>query len=212
MSKIKILLIEHDINEAKELKSTLLNLGYDVHYIISKGEEAVKQALEKSPDLILMNIRLNKKIDCISAAAKIKTLNIPLIYLTVSSEKSLIERAKMTEPYGYIIKPYDSIQLKHTIELALYKNKMENKLKESEKRYSELVNNSMVGIYKTNMNGEILFANNAMVNIFDFKSIEDLKRKKLSQLYKNPEDWNNTIQKLRKDGSFSHMEVRNGFK
>ncbi len=207
MSKIKILLIEHDTNEAKKLKSTLVHLGYDIPYIVSTAEEAVKQVLKKSPDLILMNIRSNREIEYIQAASKIKTLNIPLIYLTVSSEKSLIERVKLTEPYGYIIKPYDSTQLKHTIELAIYKNKMENKLKESEKRCSELVNNSMVGIYKTNMNGEILFANNAMVNIFDFKSIKDLKRKKLSQLYKHPEDWNNTIQKLRKNGSFSHMEV-----
>ena len=91
MSKIKILLIEHDTSEAKELKSTLVYLGYDIPYIVSTAEEAVKQALKKSPDLILMNIRSNRVIEYIQAASKIKTLNIPLIYLTVSSEKSLIE-------------------------------------------------------------------------------------------------------------------------
>jgi PAS domain S-box-containing protein len=84
---------------------------------------------------------------------------------------------------------------------------MENKLKESEKRCSELVNNSMVGIYKTNMKGDITFANDALVKIFDFESVEDLKRKKLSQLYKNPNNWDISIQKLQKDGYFSHMEV-----
>ncbi len=207
MSKIKILLVEHDTSEAEELRCTLEYLGYDVPYIVSTGQQAVKQVLKNFPDLILMKICSIGEIDSIEAASQIKKLNIPIIYLTLPSEKSLIERTKQTEPYGYLIKPYDSNQLKYTIELALYKNKMEIKLKESEKRCSELVNNSMEGIYITNMKGDITFANNAMVKIFDFESLEDLKRKKLSKLYKNPNDWDILIQKLQNDGSFSHMEI-----
>jgi len=207
MSKIKILLVEHDKYEAKELRSTLKSYGYDVPYIVSTGEEAVKKVLKNSPDLILMNILSNGEIDSIEAASQIKKFNIPIIYLTIPSENSMIERAKQTEPYGYIIKPYDANQLKYTIELAFYKNKMKNKLKESEKRYNELVNNSMVGIYKANMNGDMTFANNSMVKIFDFESIQDLKGKKLYELYKNPKNWDRSIKKLQNNGSFSYMEV-----
>ena len=207
MSKVKILLVEKDASEAIELKSTLENFGYDVPYIVSTVDEAKKQIVNKLPDLIVINIFSKGDIDCIEATSIFKTLNIPIIFLIPSTEKSIIERAEVTEPYGYMIKPYDDNQLNYTIELVLYKNKMENKLKESEKRYSELVNNSMVGIYKANINGEIIFANDAMVKIFGFESVEDLKRKKLSQLYKNPDEWNISIQKLRKDGSVGHMEV-----
>ena len=207
MSKIKILVVEHDKSQAKELRSTLEHLGY-VPYIVSTGEKAVKQVLNNPPDLILMDISSNGDIDCIEAASQIKKFNIPLIYLTVYSEHSMIEHTKFTEPCEYIIKPYDANQLKYIIELALYKNMMKNKLKESEKRYSELVNNSMVGIYKANMHGDITFANNAMVEIFNFESVQDLKRNKLSNLYKNPDDWDRSIKKLQIEGSFSHMEVK----
>jgi PAS domain S-box-containing protein len=208
MSKIKILLVEHYKSEAQKLRSTLEHLGYDVPYIVSTGDEAVKQVLNKSPDLILMNISSNGEIDCIEVASQIKKFNIPIIYLTIPTENSTIEQTKLTEPYGYIIKPYDSNQLKYTIELALYKSTMKNKLKESEKRYSELVNNSMVGIYKATMQGDITFANNAMVKIFNFESVQDLKRKKLYKLYKNPNDWDKFIKKLQDEGSFNHMEVK----
>ena len=78
-----------------------------------------------------------------------------------------------------MIKPYDSVELKYALEIALYKNKMENELNESEKSYRELVNNSMVAIYKTNLNGDIIFANNAMAELFDFRSVKFLQRKKL---------------------------------
>jgi two-component system, sensor histidine kinase PdtaS len=203
MSKVKILLVEQDKSEAKELGSMLKLSGYDVPYIVSTCDEAVEQALKKSSDLVLMNVASSGEIDCSQAASRIKKLNIPIIYLSVSSEKS-----QLTEPYGYITKPYDSNQIKYVVELALYKNMMDNKLKESEKRCNDLINNSMVGIYKTNMNGDIIFANNAMAEIFDFKGVDELKRKRLSQLYKDQADWDLSVEKLRKDGSFTHMEVQ----
>jgi PAS domain S-box-containing protein len=113
----------------------------------------------------------------------------------------------LKEPYGIIIKPYDRIELKYAIELAIYKNKIKKELKESEKSYRELVNNSMVAIYKTNLKGDIIFANNAMAELFDFESVEALKTKKAPQLYKNPKDRKKIIQKLRKEGNFNHHEL-----
>jgi PAS domain S-box-containing protein len=207
MSDIKILLVEDESVEAMELKRTLEFLGYEVPYVASTAEEAVNKALEIMPDLILMDIFLKGDCDGIEAASKIKELDIPIIYLTAHSEDPTIEMAKLTEPYGYIIKPYNINELKYTIELALYKSQMEKVLKESEKNYRELVNNSMVAIYKTNLKGDIIFANYAMAELFDFESIEELKTKTALQIYKNPKDRKNLIQKLQKTGRFRHQKV-----
>ena len=121
----KILLVEDESIEAMDIKRTLESFGYEVPYIATSGEEAVEKALEIMPDLILMDIVLKGDIDGVEAASMIKDFNIPLIYLTAHSEENTIERAKLTEPQGYIIKPYDVSEIKYAIDLAIYKNQME---------------------------------------------------------------------------------------
>lgn len=135
MADKKILLVEDESIEAMDIRRTLESFGYEVPYIATSGEEAVEKALEIMPDLILMDIILKGNIDGVEAASLIKDLNIPLIYLTAHSEEKTIEKAKLTEPYGYIIKPYDVNGLKYAIELAIYKKQMENEFKESEAYY-----------------------------------------------------------------------------
>jgi PAS domain S-box-containing protein len=132
MADIKILLVEDESIEAMDIKRTLESFGYEVPYVASRGEEAVDKALEILPDIILMDIILKGDSDGIEAVSRIKELNIPVIYLTAHSEESTIERAKLTEPYGYIIKPYDSTELKYAIDLAVYKNQMEKERKKVE--------------------------------------------------------------------------------
>ncbi|MBZ2166805.1 PAS domain S-box protein [Methanobacterium spitsbergense] len=146
MADVKILLVEDENIEALDIKRTLESFGYEVPYVVSSGEEAVEKALAIMPDLILMDIILKGDIDGIEAVSKIKDLNIPVIYLTAHSEESTIERAKLTEPDGYIIKPYDRTELKYAIELAIYKNKLKNKLKDSETKYRTLFNQAADGI------------------------------------------------------------------
>ena len=146
MANKQILLVEDESIEALDIKRTLESFGYEVPYIASNGEEAVDKALEIMPDLILMDIILKGDIDGIEAVSNIKERNIPVIYLTAHSEESTIERAKLTEPYGYIIKPYDRTELKYAIELAIYKNKLKNKLKDSETKYRTLFNQAADGI------------------------------------------------------------------
>jgi len=207
MADVKILLVEDDDNVARDIESTLKLFGYEIPYVASSCKEVVEKALDIMPDLILMDIVLKEGIDCIESVSKIRKLNIPLIYLSSNFQERSGKKSKFTEPYGYMIKPYDSVELKYAIELSLYKNKMEKELKESEKSYRELVNKSMVAIYKTNLNGDIIFANNAMAELFNFRSVEALKRKKIQQLYENPEDRNKFIQKLQEEGSFNHYEL-----
>jgi CheY-like chemotaxis protein len=115
---------------ANDLKESLTKLGYTVTAIVSSGEDAVKKAAQEMPDLILMDIVLSGRMDGIEAAEKIRSAtDIPVIYLTAYSDEKKLERAKVTEPFGYLIKPVNDRELHTTIETALYRNRMEHERK-----------------------------------------------------------------------------------
>ena len=134
--KAKILIVEDESIVAFDLKRMLLNLNYDVLDIVSSGEKAIKHAIADKPDLIIMDIMLNGPITGVEAAARIKgIMNVPVIYLTAYADTETLKSAKVTEPYGYILKPFEEKVLLSTIEMAIYKNKMEEKLIASEKKY-----------------------------------------------------------------------------
>ncbi len=148
---VKILIVEDEIIEALDIKRTLESIGYEVPYIASNGKEAVEMTFATKPDLILMDVILSGEISGIDAASIIKEENIPVIYLTAHSEESTVNEAINTEPYGYLIKPFDRNELKYTIELALYKNEMSKQLKSSEEKYRMLIENSKDMIYRMNI-------------------------------------------------------------
>ena len=140
MEKIKILVAEDETIVAMDLKRRLTSLGYQVINISASGEDCISKSLELKPDLILMDIILKGSIDGIKAAEIIKSkLNIPIVYLTAHTDENTIQRAKITGPYGYILKPYEIRDLHSTIEIALYKAQMERQLEESELKYRTLV-------------------------------------------------------------------------
>ena len=134
--KAKILIVEDESIVAFDLKRMLLNLNYDVLDIVTSGEKAIKKAVEEKPDLIIMDVMLNGPITGVEAAARIRgVMNVPIIYLTAYADTETLRSAKVTEPYGYILKPFEEKVLLSTIEMAIYKNKMEEKLIASEKKY-----------------------------------------------------------------------------
>lgn len=142
MSK-SILIVEDEAVTAFEIEAQLQRWGYNIVGTPNSGEKALKMAEELHPDVVLMDIRLKGKIDGISAANKIiKEMGLLLIYITASSEDVTISKALKTNPYGYLIKPYDAKELKFTIEMALYKHQMEKKLKRSEELYRTLSESS----------------------------------------------------------------------
>lgn len=204
----KILIVEDELIEAMNFESFINSSGFDVVGIASTGKDAISKVAELEPDLILMDIVLKGEMDGIEAAAQIhENYDIPVVYLTAHPENSTVQRAKLTSPYGYIIKPVNKIDLKNTIEIALYKHQMENKLKKTETKYRELVDNSMVAVYETTLNGEILFANDAMVKMFDYDSVDDLKKDNVVQIYKNAADREKLIKKIKKDKTVTQYEV-----
>lgn len=130
MTKAKIMIVEDEWITADDIKMSLQNLGYTVTSISSSGDEAIQNAEKDKPDLVLMDIVLQGEMDGIKAANQIRSrFNIPVIYLTAYADEKILERAKITEPSGYIVKPFIDEDLKIAIEIALYKHKAEKERK-----------------------------------------------------------------------------------
>ncbi len=170
--KIKILVVEDERIVAKDIQNTLKNLGYEVVAISSTGEDAIEKAGELRPDVVLMDIVLKGAIDGIEAANKIRTsFKIPIIYLTAYEDGDTLDRAKLTEPLGYILKPFEERDLHTTLEMALYKHLMETRLLESEEKYRRLVELSPDGII-IQLENKINFANESAALLLVEESAE----------------------------------------
>ena len=119
-SKYKILVVEDEYIVAADIKMTLKKLNYFVTSTVDNGEDAITKAALEKPDLILMDITLKGNIDGIEAAKIIMTQHgIPVIYLSALNDEKTIDRALSTKPYGYLIKPFASVELKTAIKSAL---------------------------------------------------------------------------------------------
>ncbi|MBD2494423.1 response regulator [Nostoc sp. FACHB-280] len=160
MTDANILVVEDESIVAKDLQNRLRRFGYTVAGIASSGQEAIKKAMEFSPDLVLMDIRLKGQMDGIQAAAEIhKCLDIPIIYLTAYADEDTLERAKITEPFGYLLKPFKERELKTNIEIALTKHKLEKQLKTNQKWLATLLNSISDGVISSDRNQLITFMN-----------------------------------------------------
>jgi CheY-like chemotaxis protein len=123
---VQVLIVEDERIVAGDLRARLRRMGYRVVGIASTGVDAIHAADEHHPDLVLMDIRLEGAMDGIQAADTIRRAhNIPIIYLSAYADQSTVERAKVTEPFGYLLKPFEDSELRTTIEMALYKRSME---------------------------------------------------------------------------------------
>ena len=126
MARTKILVVEDERIVAKDLQRRLQRLGYTVCAIASSGQEAIEQVAQTPPHIVLMDIILQGPMDGVEAAEHIRArFNIPIIYLTAHADANTLQRAKATEPFGYLLKPFEARALQTTIEMALYKHQME---------------------------------------------------------------------------------------
>jgi PAS domain S-box-containing protein len=122
----QILVVEDDRAIATNLCHELTDLGYEVPATASSAEEALRLADAAQPDLVLMDIMLNGRMDGIEASTELRErADVPIVYLTAHADDATLRRAKVTEPYGYLIKPYEERELRTTIETALFKHRME---------------------------------------------------------------------------------------
>lgn len=142
MSKVNVLVVEDESIVSKDIQYSLKKLGYNVIGAAPTGEKAIELAEELNPDIILMDIMLKGKITGIEASAQIKEkLNIPVIFLTAYADENTLSKAKITEPYAYIIKPFKEIDLHTSIEMALYKHGKELEILKERDMLFSLVEN-----------------------------------------------------------------------
>ncbi len=190
MTGKKIMIVEDEIIIAEDIKNRLTKLGYVVSSVVSSGEEAIQKTNENKPDLILMDIVFDSKMDGIEAAKNIRSfLDIPVVYLTAYGDEKTLERAKVTEPYGYIIKPFKERELHITIEIALYKHEIEKRLKESDrmlKKSTQWLIQTIEGIgdaiIVTDLEGSIKRMNPIAESMTGWKQ-EEVQKKPLTNIF-----------------------------
>jgi PAS domain S-box-containing protein len=160
LARESILVVEDDKIIAMELRARLQRWGFVVPSTAATGEEAIAATRTHQPDLILMDIWLQGPMDGIQAAEEIhRGLDTPIIYVTANADESTLERAKLTEPYGYVLKPFEELELRTTIEIALYKHSIEAKLKENEQWLSTTLTSIGDAVIATDEKGVVTFIN-----------------------------------------------------
>jgi PAS domain S-box-containing protein len=177
MPKANILIVEDEAVVAADLAGKLERAGYRSVGIACDGEDAVETAKALAPDLVLMDIRLAGPMDGIKTAERIQALrNIPIVYLTAHSDMATLRRAAATEPFGYILKPFEERDVTTQIEIALFKHQAERRLRESEERYRKLVETAMDSIITFDHAGLIVSCNPATEQMFGYRSDEMVGR------------------------------------
>lgn len=181
MSKASILIVEDERIVAMDIQNSLENLGYTIAGYADRAEDAVKKAGELHPDLILMDIGLKGEMDGIEAATQIRAqFNLPVIFLTAFGNQTILERARLAEPFGYIVKPFEEHELIIAIEMAVYKHGMEKKLRESEERYDLAVRGANDGLWDWNLKKNEIYYSPRWKAMLGFKEEE---------IGNSPDDW-----------------------
>ncbi len=184
MAEEKILVVEDDSIIAMEIQSRLESMDYNVVDILAYGEDVLDKASEHMPDLILMDIILKGEMDGIDTCEALKEkFDIPVIYLTAHADVATLERAKLTDPFGYILKPFVNRELQTSIDMALYKHRMGMKLKESERWLATILKNVADGVIATDADGKLKFMNPVAELLTGWKQSEALG-KSSSEVFK----------------------------
>jgi len=134
---IGVLIVDDERIVSMALERALRQMRYSVSGIADTGEDAIRIAQERQPQLVLMDIKLKGDMDGIEAAAEIqKRFDVPVVYLTAYADEQTLQRAVHTSAYGYVLKPFDERALRVAIEMALHRHAMEKRLKDSERLLS----------------------------------------------------------------------------
>ena len=177
MSDRKVLVVEDERIVALDIKNRLESLGYGICGIVHSGEEAVARANEYRPDVVLMDIMLEGQMDGIEAARLIQgEFDIPVIFLTAYSDEMTIQRAKLSEPYGYILKPFEGRDIHTVVEMALYKHGMESRLKKMERWLSTTLKSIGDAVLATDNAGTVTFMNPIAEKLTGWDSSEVIGR------------------------------------
>lgn len=184
MAGIKILIVEDEGIQALDIQHSLVSMGYPEPVIAFSGQEAVEKAGELRPDVVFMDIMLHGEMDGVTTAERIRDqFGIPIIYLTAYANDDIVQRAKKTHPYGYIVKPFKEKDLHVAIEIAFYKHSMEKKLRDSYEWFATTLRSIGDAAIATDKNGIITFMNPVAETLTGWKVGEGLN-KRLSDVFR----------------------------
>ena len=228
MTKTQILIVEADAIAAMDIESQVKRLGYGVTGMVAYGEDAIKKVKENRPDLVLMDIVLKGEMDGIEAADIIRSrFGIPVIFLADFADEKRLERAKLIAPFGYILKPFEGKDLKVTIQMALYANKVDAERKRVEEAIKDeairrriLVEESRDGIVVLDQNGKVYEANHRYADMLGY-SMEEVHQlhvwdwdtqwtqNKLMEMVRTVDETGDQFETRhrRKDGTFYDVEI-----
>lgn len=181
-ARSKILIVEDEAIVAMDLESQLGDLGYDICGCFDNARDAIACAHATQPDLVLMDIVIRGGMDGIEAAKHISlTLGIPVVFLTAYSDDTTVRRAAETAPYGYLTKPFQERELRAGIEVAIFKSKLERKLRNSERWFASTLRCVGDGVIATDENACISFMNPVAESILGW-SIDEVKGRKMTEI------------------------------
>lgn len=162
----QVLVVEDENIVALDIKKSLIDMGYEVIGTVATGDECIRVASDHCPDLVLMDIRIKGNIDGVSTAEILKDkFDVPVIFLTAHADDETIDRAKKTSPFGYLLKPFKSAELKSVVEIAISKHQVERKIRMREKWLStsmQAIGEAVIAVDKV---GNITFMNSTAEEI-----------------------------------------------
>lgn len=169
------MIVEDEVLVAQDIRDRLGSMGYSVHGEALSGAEAIKIARELSPDVALMDIKLQGKLDGVATARQFRhELDIPVVYLTAYSDDETLARATETSPQGYLLKPFGDRELHCTIQMALRLHELERNLRESEQRCRDVIERSKAGYFRLDRRGRFAQVNRAWLEMHGFDSADDV--------------------------------------
>lgn len=193
MNPAKILIVEDEVIVAQDLLNKLEDMGYRGGGIASSGEQAIGMVTETLPDLVFMDIVLPGDMDGVEAAAQIHaSFDIPVIYVTAYADDALLERAKITEPYGYIVKPFKERELRASIEIALHRHRVAQKLKETKRWLTDTLRSIGDGVIAVDTRGCVTFMNPAAEALTGWRQ-EDALGREVGEVLKLRDEDNRTM-------------------
>ncbi len=179
----QILIVEDDSDVVGYIEHLLKSLGYGVCAVVSSGDAAMQKAADAQPDLALVDMMLAGDMDGIAVADQIRArFNIPVVYLTAYVDQRLLRRAKIAEPFGYVLKPFAERRLHLNIEIALYRHEMERKFKESEQWLSTILRSIGDAVIATDENGRVQFINSVAETLTGWR-LEEAFGKDLGEVF-----------------------------
>lgn len=173
MTKAEILIVEDEGIVAKDIMSRLTALGFVAERWFTTGERAIAAVAESPPDLVLMDIQLHGTMDGVEAAEKIQNEHdVPVVYLTAHADPATLDRAGLTEPFGYVLKPFEERELRAAVELALAKHRADRALRQREQWLTTTLRSVGEAVVATDIDGRITLFNPGAVSLTCWKTSE----------------------------------------